>query len=305
MSLIETNLFGETRDKVAMAIQRMRSFEPQEGYYLAFSGGKDSVVLLRIAQMAGVKYDAYYNVTTVDPPEAMRFVREKYPEVTWERPEKSMHRLIVENGFPPSRIMRYCCKELKETHGQGRIVATGVRWAESNNRRENHGAVTMIRGNKRTMRIAEEHGATYRTTKRGGIVLNLDNDENRRTVEQCYRTNKTLVNPIIDWTDEDVWEFIHAENVPYCGLYDEGIKRIGCVGCPLGGFASQRRDFDRWPGYKKQYIHAFDDMIKAWKERGTANKHDWTDGQSVWDWWVGISHGDQGIKNQMRLEDVL
>lgn len=167
MSLIETNLFGETRDKVAMAIQRMRSFEPQEGYHLAFSGGKDSVVLLRIAQMAGVKFHATYNVTTVDPPEVMRFVREKYPEVEWLRPEKTMHQLIVEEGVPPTRIMRYCCEKLKESSGVGKVVATGVRWAESSNRKKNQGVAT-IRAGAHGRKVATENGANFCKTNRGG-----------------------------------------------------------------------------------------------------------------------------------------
>lgn len=167
MSLIEKNLFGETRDKVAMAIQRMRSFEPQEGYHLAFSGGKDSVVLLRIAQMAGVKFHAAYNVTTVDPPEAMRFVREKYPDVAWIRPKKTMHQLIVEHGVPPTRIMRYCCEELKEQSGIGKVVATGVRWDESPNRKKNQGLVTLLAGSQ-GKKVATENGANFTQTSRGG-----------------------------------------------------------------------------------------------------------------------------------------
>lgn len=65
--------------------------------------------------------------------------------------------------------------------------------------------------------------------------MNYDGDAGRRTVELCYRTNKTIVNRIIDWTDEDVWEFLRAYKIPYCELYNEGFKRLGCIGCPLGG----------------------------------------------------------------------
>lgn len=64
-------------DKVETAIKRLQTFEPPEGYYLAFSGGKDSVVIKALADMAGVKYDAYYNNTSVDPPELIYFIREK------------------------------------------------------------------------------------------------------------------------------------------------------------------------------------------------------------------------------------
>ena len=85
-------------------------------------------------------------------------------------------------------------------------------------------------------------------------------------VEQCYRTRKTLLNPIIDWKDEDVWDFIHDRNLPYCSLYDEGFTRLGCIGCPLQGGKGMERDFERWPKYREFYISAFDKM--------GANHHD-------------------------------
>ena len=75
----QLNVYGKT--KLEVAIQRLKTFEPSEGYYLAFSGGKDSVVIKALADMAGVKYDAHYNVTSVDPPELVRFIKEKYPDV--------------------------------------------------------------------------------------------------------------------------------------------------------------------------------------------------------------------------------
>lgn len=137
----------------------------------------------------------------------------------------------------------------------------------------------------------------------GGVILNLDNDAARRTVEICYRTNKVLSNPIIDWTDEDVWEFIRHYGVPYCGLYDDGCKRLGCIGCPLGGFASQRREFTRWPAYKKLYIHAFDDMLAARIASGKTNHNRlWTDGDGVFKWWTG--EGREFDPNQITIFDA-
>lgn len=128
--LIEETLFG-TVDKVKVAIARLKLNEPPEGYYVAFSGGKDSCVILDLCKRAGVKYDAHYNLTTVDPPELVYFIRDEYPEVQKELPEKTMWELIVEKRIPPTRKVRYCCQELKERGGIGRTVITGVRHAES------------------------------------------------------------------------------------------------------------------------------------------------------------------------------
>ena len=93
------------------------------------------------------------------------------------------------------------------------------------------------------------------------MVLNNDNEDSRKMVEQCYKQSKTVVNPIIDWTDEDVWEFIHEYDVPYCKLYDEGYKRLGCIGCPMGTVEHRNMEFERYPKYKQAYIRAFDRMI--------------------------------------------
>lgn len=116
---------------VEIAIRNIRKYEPQEGYYLAFSGGKDSTVIYDLATKAGVKFDAHYHFTTVDPPELVRHIKKNYPNVPWDRPKKSMFQLIEGRGFFPTRQIRYCCSELKEYGGKGRVVITGVRREES------------------------------------------------------------------------------------------------------------------------------------------------------------------------------
>ena len=98
--------------------------------------------------------------------------------------------------------------------------------------------------------------------KSGGINFMDDNDVGRKMVEQCYMKRKTTINPIVDWLDEDVWEFLNdVAKVPHCCLYDEGFTRLGCIGCPLQGREGMLADFERWPEYKRLYIRAFDQMI--------------------------------------------
>jgi phosphoadenosine phosphosulfate reductase len=250
-------------DKVAVSIQRLQSFEPPDGYWLAFSGGKDSVVIKALADMAGVKYEAHYSLTTVDPPELVYFIR-TFPDVIIDKPKETMWQLIVRKRMPPTRIQRYCCEALKEGGGIGRVVVTGIRWAESAKRKTNRHLVDI--GGKK------------------GIVHNDDNDDSRRAVEQCYRTRKTLVNPIIDWSNDDVWEFIHKYNLRYCSLYDEGFKRLGCVGCPM---ATNRVElFERWPKYKKIYIHAFDRMLEKRKTDGLKIIRACSTGEECFIWWL-------------------
>jgi phosphoadenosine phosphosulfate reductase len=265
--LVTHKLDGSCHDLVAIAIQRLRTFCPPDGYYVAFSGGKDSQVILDLVRRAGVPYDAHFNVTSVDPPELYRFIREHYAEVERHRPPKTMWQLIVDKMMPPTRTVRYCCEHLKERGGTGRHVVTGVRWAES-----------------------------LKRTK-------------RRTVETCMRDKtKRYVNPIIEWSNADVWRYIRERNMPYCCLYDQGFRRVGCVGCPMAGRRGREIEFARWPGFERSYRRAFAAAAAAniqrlgpeYSSRRYNGQHmRWDSGDAMFDWWMSDKHQrknpDQGV----------
>lgn len=232
-------LNGKTLEEITL--ERLKEFEPEEGYYLAFSGGKDSVVLLDLAKRAGVKFDAHYNLTTVDPPELVWFIRRQHPEVIIEKPKMSMWQLIVANKVPPTRLMRYCCKELKERGGSGRLTLTGIRWSESTSRSK------------------------------------------RRMIEHCRTDHtKNFLHPIIDWNESDVWGYIRQFNIPYCTLYDFGIKRLGCIGCPMKNQQDRQNEFVKYPLYQTAYLRAFSRMLKAREGMATL----WKSEYEVLNWWI-------------------
>lgn len=298
MALIENTLFG-VEDKVANSIEALRAFEPSEGYYVAFSGGKDSVVVKKLCDLAGVKYDAHYSVTSVDPPELVQFIKEKYPDVYRDIPRDddgnaiTMWNLIPKELMPPTRLARYCCAELKETGGRGRFIVTGVRWAESRNRKANQGLVTVY-GNPNS-----ETPTGFTKTPRGGaVILSNDNVDNRTFLESCYRQKKTVLNPIINWEDEDVWEFIHKYDVPYCQLYDEGYSRLGCIGCPMN--TNREQELEKYPAYKRAYLRAFEKMIKVREQRGLT-KGGFDTPENVMSWWLQKQDKSQ-IDGQMEME---
>lgn len=201
--------------KIEAAISVLKEFEPPEGYFVAFSGGKDSIVILDLVRKSGVKHDANFNRTSVDPPELIAFIKEHYPDVNMLRPEKTMFQLIDQwDGFLPTKRHRYCCAYLKEYSGSGRIVITGVRRQESRSRAK------------------------------------------RKQFETSY-TDKTkrFIHIIIDWSEDDVWEYIRRNKLAYPSLYDEGFKRIGCIGCPMVSAKEIRRQFKLYPNYRKAYIN--------------------------------------------------
>lgn len=257
------------KDKVQTAIERLKVFEPEEGYYLAFSGGKDSVVVKALANMAGVKYDAHYSVTTVDPPELVQFIKEKHPDVIFEKAryedgkQITMWNLIPRKRMPPTRIVRYCCQYLKENSGEGRFKITGVRKAESS---------------RRAKRAGLELG-DYKTKVRD--TLDPDNPS-QETIHICHPKAQKILNPIIDWTDEDVWEFIKKYKIAYCSLYDKGYKRLGCVGCPMS--SKRSRELEAYPKIKRAYLRAFEKMIKEREKAGL--KAVWKTAEEVMEWWT-------------------
>jgi phosphoadenosine phosphosulfate reductase len=300
--------------KVNKSIEYLRTFnKADEPYYLCYSGGKDSDTIRILAELADVNYEVHNNHTTVDSPTTVYYIREvmsafgerervqtEQGEIIYKygdrgfihMPPRSMWQLIVAKGFPPSRFARYCCQELKERGGRGRRKITGVRWAESNNRKENQGLVTIVGMTKTTEKIAIEQEVDYIVNKHGGIILNTDNDKERRVVEACYRTTTTMINPIIDWTDDEVWEFLHYYGCKSNPEYACGECRAGCIACPLAGGKKQKEEFIRYPKYRNSYLLAFDRMLKKREADGKVNfdiakRRYWKDAESVMRWWVG------------------
>lgn len=279
-------------DKEHIAIERLQKASKMslekygEPLIVTDSGGKDSSVCKALAERAGIQFKVVHGHTTVDAPETVYFIREeskrlenkgiefeiKYPYYKGKR--TSMWSLIPEMGFPPNRFQRYCCSILKEYVGKNKFIATGVRWAESEKRKNNRGV--------------------YEVKK--GVIFNDDNDETRKQFEQCVLNGGRTVNPIIDWSDEDVWDYINSEKIITNPLYMCGNKRIGCVGCPLASKKERYRQFNKWPKYKENYIKAFERMLEKRKSKGKIDEI-WTDGNKVFNWWMGED------VNQYTLDD--
>ena len=250
-----------TYDKVQVAIDRLRAFEAlaleysPEGYYLCDSGGKDSSVIKELAIMAGVKHGVHHNHTTLDHPETVYFVRReraRYEAMgipyTIHYPAMSFPRLMRKKKMPPTRLKRYCCENLKEYGGRDRVCITGVRWGESVRRAKGRGVAEVFAGGK------------------PALMLSNDNDESRKEFETCQIKGKRIVNPIIDWTDEEVWEFITTRNLTVNPLYAMGYRRVGCVGCPMSSKAGE--GLDAMPKYKANWIRWFGHLIEDAKRDG-------------------------------------
>ena len=273
-------------EKEKRAIEYLKNFEPEdEPYYLCYSGGKDSDCIRILAQLAGVKHELHHNLTTVDAPETVQYVK-SIPGIIIEKPELTMWQLIEKKLMPPTRLVRYCCSELKERGGKGRLKITGVRWEESGNRAESAGVVKVIGKPKKMQKEAENDEVDYRINRANGLVMNNDDAKTRRFVEKCYRTTSTMVNPIVDWTDDDVWGFLRHYGCESYPLYQCGKHRIGCIGCPMASKNQRKRELVMYPTYKRAYLRAFDKMLKRREECGLETPEKWSTPEMVMAWWL-------------------
>ena len=249
------------------------NYDAENGYYLAFSGGKDSQALFHIAQLAEVKFRGHMNLTSVDPPEVIRFVKKNYPEVELIKPGKSIFQHAVEKQILPTMRVRWCCKEYKETAGAGKVTLIGIRKAESTRRAKRNEVELNNRKFSGDLEGLDEYRQEQRAkrarrkSKEQGV--NITNADEEQTLGCIHGKESLLISPIIYWTEQDVWEFLNdVVKVPHCSLYDEGWHRIGCIGCPMSSAKQKRIENERYPQIKRNWIRA----IKAIRNGGGIQK---------------------------------
>lgn len=214
------------------------SYDPDHGYYLAFSGGKDSQCLYHIAQLAGVRFQAHMNLTSADPPEVIRFVKTQYPDVQLIKPQRSIYQTAVARQILPTMKVRWCCQEYKENAGAGKVTLIGIRHQESSQRAQRNEVEISNRkfsGNLDGLdeyRQEQKAKRARRKSKEQGV--NITNADEEQTLGCIHGKESLLISPIIYWTEKDVWEFLNnVVKVPHCSLYDEGWHRIVCILCPM------------------------------------------------------------------------
>lgn len=172
-----------------------------------------------------------------------------------------------------------------------------MRKAESRNRKENQGAVTFTKPKRELLNKIKGNENFYISRQGGVVTLNLDNSETRRIVENCYRTNKTLINPLIDWQDDFLYWYIGKENIQLNPLYGCGWGRVGCIGCPMAG-KNRWAEFERYPKYKEAYIRAFDKMLIEREKSGLKTMDIWATGKKVFKWWME----DENLDGQLAFD---
>ena len=212
---------GELEKKVRQSVSLIQKAVGDKVVEVAYSGGKDSDVILELTKMACVKYRAIYRNTTIDPVWTVKHCKEKGCEIVRPKNGITFFKLVEQIGFP-NRHKRFCCKHLKEYKILDMVII-GVRKSESR---------------KRAERYKEPIECRFYGSK-------------KRHVQAIY--------PILDWSDDNVVEFIKERGIKCHPLYydEQGNfhveRRLGCVGCPLMSKNKRKQQFKENKG-----------MLKAW-----------------------------------------
>lgn len=213
---------NELTKKIDRSIRLLQSFgNDGKEIEIAYSGGKDSDIILELAKMAGIQYRAIYKNTTIDPPGTIKHCRDNGVEV--RQPKESFFRIVQEHGLP-NRFRRFCCGYLKEYKILDKVVM-GIRRSEST---------------KRASRYKEPTECRFYGSK-------------KEHVEVLY--------PILDWTDNDELQFINERNIHLAPVYYSNgnidlSRRLGCMCCPLMSKKKRINQFKLYPFMVKAYIRA-------------------------------------------------
>lgn len=259
------------QSKIDYSVRLLQKAEPlalsmhSDGFHLAFSGGKDSQALYHVAKLAGVKFVAHMQITTLDPPELLSFVRKNYPDVILHRPEINFYQLIIKKRALPLRQSRYCCAYLKEQAGAGTVTLLGVRAAESVKRSKRHEI-------ERITSVVSDRELSH-------DIFTVSQESEHHCIKGF---DKIVISPIFNWSTADVWNFIRGNGIPYCSLHDEGFHRIGCLLCPMASKKERMRERLRYPGVERAIKRSIQVLIDDY---GYFNNFTAT-ADEIFEWWI-------------------
>ena len=281
---VHPSLAGKIRysvDLIRKSEKMALRLDPENGFYNTFSGGKDSQCLYYLVKMAGVRHRTHMNLTSVDPPEVIRFVRAQYPDVELIRPRISIYELAKEERMLPTRKIRYCCKEFKEISGVGKVTLIGIRKEESTRRAKRQEISTEIKG------------------KRMEETFDQWSEHEEKMLTCVGGKDKILVSPIIHWTERDVWEFLNVNGIPHCELYDQRYTRIGCICCPMSSPRQKRKEIERWPHVRRNWLKTIQWLI----DNGYVD-HNFSDAEIGFRWWISGKSFDKFYADEFMQQKI-
>ena len=284
LAKVRPSLAGKIRysiDLIRKSEKMALRLDPENGFHNTFSGGKASQVLYHLVKLSGVKAKTHMNLTSVDPPEVIRFVKQHYPDVELINPKMSIYEMAKKKHIFPTRRFRWCCSEYKEMSGAGKVTLVGIRKQESARRAKREEISTNIKG------------------KRVEETFDQWSEHEEHMVTCVGGKDKILVSPIIYWTEQDVWEFLNRNGIPHCKLYDEGHTRIGCLCCPMSNYKKKLKDIREYPHVKRGWIQVIQWLI----DNGYVN-HKFQDAETGFNWWISGKSFDKFYSDEVLQQKI-
>lgn len=255
----------ELGDYIAESVDFLRSNEPPEGYFVGFSGGKDSITALNLCRIAGVKHQAFYSCTRIDPPEVVRFIKAEYPEVQWLYPKMTFWEGIVSKN-PPLRMQRWCCDVLKKEPAKNHPLkhrVMGIR-AEESARRAGRPRVDTFMGQ-----------TTYKA------IFSWPEWAVWEFIEAHQLSYPTLYN-----------EGFHRLGCVVCPYI---------LGMSPGKIRQRDIGMRRWPGMWK----AFENAVTRWWEKKIGEERRYAkSGETAADYWQAYLRGFESDEDKRLLENI-
>ena len=279
--------------KIDTAIFLLKKMEPialkyrEFGFICAFSGGKDSIVVRSLMKLAGVKHICKYQWTTIDPPEVYHFIQNKCPDVIIDKPLETFWQLCLKHGILPTQSKRFCCSELKEVRDFNCVVVTGVRAKESYRRAKRRELEIMTR---------RRHPDFVRGS------LDQFNIYKESHIDCIKGKDKIIVNPIINWTEKDVWDYIQEFNLPVPELYEQGYNRVGCLFCPMASVKSLIKMEQDYPKYREAFIRLIHRLRQKRIDKGQLDKYLTLTDEEVFFAWIHKISYKKMIENKSQLK---
>lgn len=291
----------DLRNKIQHSVELIRKaeklaliYDPENGFYNTFSGGKDSQALYYIVKMSGVKFKTHMFLTSVDPADVVVFVKTEYPSVIRHKPQISIYKKAIEIGLLPTMTKRWCCKEYKEIGGAGKVKLIGIRSEESVKRSKRNEVEVSAKKFSGNIDEFKEWSKKQIESKKKRTFKNQDefSVKNDNEIRCINGKDSILISPIFDWSQKDVWYFLNnIIKAPHCKLYDEGQTRIGCILCPMASLKQIQKDIKKYPYVKKKWI----DTIKEIRREGKLCVYKFTNNpnatedeiaENIFDFWI-------------------
>lgn len=278
--------------KIQVAQTRILEFgiHFDEKIFVAFSGGKDSTVLLDLVRRVYPDAPAVFVDTGLEYPEVKDFVKQ-HDNVEIIRPKKTFRQVIEEFGYPviSKKIAGYVSTAKRNPNSARAQFLRGEKDSKIFGFGDGKWAYLVDAPFKISdwccdvMKKQPNHRYT-KETGRYPILGTLASESiarrNNWMKSGCnlFDSDKPTCKPLSIWTDNDIFEYLIRFNVPYCSIYGDivkdkkgnwtttGVHRTGCIFCAFG--AHCEKNPNRFQKLKQTHPKIWEYCMRPWDEGG-------------------------------------